>query len=68
MGIIILLFEERKEININEESLSELEKNQLSKVYSYLETFNNLGNIIIVDKKTKVKKFFEFFSNRITAK
>ncbi len=53
---------------INHSYLDDLEKEQLSKLYKYLEMYQNVKTSFIVDKKWKVKKFFEFLASKIAAK
>jgi len=69
LGLLFFLMNKKNpEINIENDNLSDLEKQQLSKVFSYLEIYNNIKESTLLDKKWKIKKFLEFLWKKITAK
>jgi len=69
LGMIFFLFEKQENtVAIENENLEELESKQLTKLYNYIQTFLNVKDSIIFNKKEKIKKFFEFIAKKITAK
>jgi len=70
LGLVIFLLEKNNlELeDVNHSYLDELERKQLSKLYSYLKLYKNLDSGFIVDKRWKLKKFLEFFASKISVK